>query len=260
MEPNPPAGEENPVRRAIRTARRGFRRDTEELVRLLDEGMLFVAVAPDSAARATSEETDALTLQPNLVTTDTGLPLLPAFTDEERLGRFAAALQWAEKDELSYCSLSLRGALDVALQLIQGGHCEAMVLDPTDEHELLLQPREIDSLRQGQPVPLVGYVRELPMAEDEVVLVTELPSTDGPLTAALDRCLAAFPQIEGYRLQQTLNRERDLDPQPTLTLITSESTLTDEEDLQQRLREVFEGALPDPGYIDVVFESPRGKP
>jgi hypothetical protein len=223
---------------------------------LLDDGLLYVAVAPDGQGHARPVE-DTLTLSPNLVTTETGMPLFPVFTDEERLGRFAANLNWAPDGELSYCSLSVRGALDVGLQLFHDGHCHAMVVDPSDEYELLLQPREVASLRQGQPIPLVGYVRELPLSNDDVAVVSDFDASDA-LKSSLARCLEDFPEIVGHRLEQTLNRERDVDPHPTLTLSTSADSIHDEAELQRRLREIFEGALPEPGYIDVVFESPRG--
>lgn len=238
---------------AVRSARRGFRRDTEALIDLLDEGVLLVALAkPVDEDQAPSAQ---LTLSPKLVTTDSGEVLLPVFTSEDRLGAFAAELGWATRDdELSYFTLSVRGAFDAALDLVRDQHCNAVVIDPADDHELLLQPRELDALRQGQAVPLVGYVRELPVGADEQTVVSELDNPPDPaLLAALDACIARFPSIVSYRLQQTLNRERDIDPHPTLTLL-ARSAPEDREALHQALFEVLEGALPAPGYVDVVFE------
>jgi hypothetical protein len=248
------SGPEGRLALAIKTARRGFRRDTEALVELLDEGRLLVALAkPVDDAMA---ESDELTLSPKLVTTDTGDALLPAFSSEERLGTFAARLGWASQgDQLSYCSLSLRDTFDAALELVRATHCRAMVLDPSEEHELLLQPRELDALRQGQPIPLVGYVRELPVSSDEFTIVSDLTDAEPTLLGALEQCISKFPNIVSYRLQQTMNRERDIDPHPTLTLVTRPGAELDERALRTALYAVFEQSLPAPGYIDIVFET-----
>lgn len=245
---------------AIRTARRGFRRDTEALVERLDTGVIFVAMA--EPVDDTADDTDELKVVPHLTRTDGGQVLFPAFTAAERLQGFATQLQWSTRgDELSYCSLSLRAAFDVAIELAAGKHVAAMVIDPGDEHELLLRPNEVAELRQGHAIPLVGYVSALPPEKDERTLVSELAEPPNEaLVRALDECVRGFPALTGYRLEQTFNRERDLEPHPTLVLELAEGTDQNLDALRARLGEIFEGALPAPGYIDVVFEEEESRP
>jgi hypothetical protein len=61
--------------------------------------------------------------------------------------------------------------------------------------------------------------------------------------------------VKGYRLQQTFNAERDLEPHPTLFLELVDPTSVDVEELNRRLAETLEGKLPEPGYIDVLFDT-----
>lgn len=238
---------------AIATARRGFRRDTEPLIEQLDTGVVYVAMA--EPVEDTSPEED-LRLVPQLTRTDGGQVLLPLFTTADRLKRFATELGWSTRgNELSFVSLSLRAGFDVLLDLWDERHVTALVIDPAEPAELLLRPSEVAELRQGHAIPLVGYVQSLPPVEGEQTLVSELAEPASPdLVEALDECVRAFSFLTGYRLQQTFNRERDLEPHPTLTLSTREASEADLALLRQRLDQVFEGTLPAPGYIDVEFE------
>jgi hypothetical protein len=253
LEPDPAAEPSVPeMTSVLQAARRGFRRDTEPLVGQLDTGVVYVAMAEP----AEDAEADELRIVPQLTQTDGGQVLFPVFTTADRLKKFAAELGWSTREnELSYCSLSLRGGFDVLLDLAGEEHVDALVIDPAEDEELVLRPSEVAELRQGHAIPLVGYVSALAPEQGEQTLVSQLaePPSEA-LVAALDECVRTFPQLVGYRLEQTFNRERDLEPHPTLTLLTREGPEQDFAALREHLDEVFEDALPPPGYIDVVFE------
>jgi hypothetical protein len=258
-EREPQTPEESPpdLTPALGTARRGFRRDTEPLTSQLDTALVYVAMA-----EPVQDDDDELRIVPQLTQTDGGQVLFPVFTSAERLREFAARLGWStEGDELSYCSLSLRSGFDVLIDLAAEDHVEAMVIDPAEEHELLLRPNEVAELRQGHAIPLVGYVSALPPEQSERTLVSELDEPPNEaLLAALGQCLEQFPAVLGYRLEQTFNHERDLEPHPTLTLRTNDASEEDLQALRAKLQEIFEIPLTAPGYIDVVFEDAEPGP
>lgn len=253
---------------AIQTARRGFRRDTKPLVELLDRGAMFVPLAAPVPEAPLGENLsqDELTLQPHLVTAaaangaeSNGFAVL--FTRQELLVEFAEEVGWTTTGEgdLQYCTLPARAGFDLAVQLIDDGSCVALVVNPSAKDELTLQRHELDALRQGQPTPLVGYVAEIPRGDDEVTLVSELDEPPSPdLVAALERCVERLPGVVGYRLEQTFNKERDIEPHPTLTLLSHDLDSVDESELEQHLAAELDGKLPAPGYIDVVFKAPDG--
>jgi hypothetical protein len=142
--------------------------------------------------------------------------------------------------------------------LVDGKTVLGAVVNPSDECELLLQRHELGALCQGQALPLVGYVADIPHDPNEKVLVAELehaPAKD--FTDAIEFCIADHPGIVGYRVEQTFNAERDLEPHPTLTLELDEKVNVERGKISSALFEVLEGKIPAPGYIDVMFSSPE---
>src|SRR5207247_2414871 len=123
-------------------------------------------------------------------------------------------LRWGtEGDGLDYCTLPAPAALELALEVVDEKKVYGLVIDPFQETELSLRRAEIAALAQGTPIPLVGYVTEIPIEPDERVLVAELdrpPSSE--LIAAIERALGGDPDVAGYSLRQTFNAERDLEP------------------------------------------------
>jgi hypothetical protein len=119
---------------------------------------------------------------------------------------------------------------------------------------LLLQRHELGAIVSGKAIPLVGYVSAIAMDPNEPVLVAEIGPVDPRLTAAIEGCLKGLAGVLGYRLEQCFNAERDLEPHPTLTLSVDDSAEVDQQALGQRLFAALEGLLPEPGYIDVLFE------
>jgi hypothetical protein len=237
----------------LRAARRGLRSATRELAESLARGTLLCPLLEPLPVQEAEPE---VTLAPRLVRTDTGEPVLALFTDPTRLRAFASRLGWAtDGDELPYCKLSGHPAFDLATALVNDGVCEALVINPSQHDELVLRAREIAALRQGQPVPLVGYVQQLDEHDAEHTLVSELDeAASAGLRRALDELVRTSPGLAGYRLEQTFNRERDWEPHPTVTLLTLQARSAEDSWLHGELRRIVVRELPPPGYLDVVFE------
>lgn len=245
---------------AVKAARRGHRSDTQALVNLLDQGGLLVPLAKPVEGVELGEPTRPegdVSLSPHLLADDSGDEVMPVFTDADFLSSFADYAGWrTEADDLHYCTLPLRAVFDLALQLIDAHSVTALVLNPGTELELVLVRHELASLGQGEPIPLVGYVERIAGEERDKTLISVLDHEPSPdLIASIERCVQKMDGITGYRLEQTFNRERDLEPHPTLTLLATDLGALDLAALDQVLAQELEGRLPEPGYIDVLFES-----
>jgi SseB protein N-terminal domain len=246
----------------VRIARRGLRSDVAKLVEQLEDGALLVPLAkviddvPVGEALVAAD--GEVRLAPHLLPDREGAYFVPLFTDADVLRTVGQYLEWSTDgdDDLQYCTLPARAALDIALQLIDDTTIRGLVINPSDEHELILRRYEVGALAQGQAIPLVGYVNEIPMRADENRLVSELDKAPAPeLIAAIESCLSGLPGVRGYRLQQTFNAERDVEPHPTLFLELPDPDAVDLDDLNRRLAETLDGKLPEPGYIDVLFDT-----
>jgi hypothetical protein len=243
---------------AVLRAKSGFRRDVAELVRALDDAELFVPLASaiDGVPHGERVELeDELRLVPHLLVTEEGKLFCALFTEPELMEPIADELEWTtDGQELEYCSVPARLALDMALDVIDERAVLGLVINPLHESELVLRREELGSIAQGKPVPLPGYVEGLPGQDSERTLVAE--AGDPPpqaLVEALERALAEEPEVADYRLERTFNPDRDLEPHLTLTLRTRRAEL-DHQTISSRIVTAIEAELPPPGYIDVVFE------
>ncbi|HEX9620790.1 MAG TPA: hypothetical protein VF989_11685, partial [Polyangiaceae bacterium] len=61
--------------------------------------------------------------------------------------------------------------------------------------------------------------------------------------------------VAGYRLEQSFNPDRDLEPHWTLVVVTARSV--DHKAVAEGVLAEIADLLPPPGYIDVVFEEPQ---
>ncbi len=246
----------------VRRAKRGLRRDVAPLAAAVDAGGLLVPLAKSIEGVPVGEviETDSeeLTLVPHLLQIDDGAAFVPLFTDSDILRSIGDYVEWTtEGKELEFCTLPARVAIDLALQVVDGEEVVGAVVNPSDETELYLQRHELGALAQGKALPLVGYVEAIPQLADEEVLIAELeqpPSAE--MTDSIEACLEGVAHVLGYRIEQTFNAERDLEPHPTLSieLAAGKADEVDTDALGAELFEQLEGQLPPPGYIDVIFE------
>jgi hypothetical protein len=242
----------------VASARRGLRRDVAELVHRLELGELFVPLAkpvPDAPLGEQLEIEDDLTITPHLIVDDEGLAYCVLFTRADILEPLSAELGWTtDGGPLEYCALPAKVGLDLALQVVDEEHVMALVLNAGHETELMLQRHEVGSLAKGQALPLVGYVQHIPMQDFEKTLIAE--TDEAPPAAfiqAIERCLGERDDIEGYELLNTFNADRDLEPHLTLSL-KPKSIEIDFEQVTQELIEALGDDVPEPGYVDIVFD------
>lgn len=239
-------------------AQSGLRRDVQALTRALDSGELYVPLARpvDGVPHGERIELDEeLRLVPHMLVDEDGKLFCALFTRPELMEPIAEQLEWTtDGEELEYCSIPAKLALDMALDVIDEQNVLGLVLNPMHESELLLRREELGNIANGRAVPLVGYVRDIPGVETERTLVAEAGEPPPrALLDALERALESESEVATYRLERTFNPERDLEPHLTLTLCTRRAEL-DHELISQRIVSAIEDELPAPGYIDVVFE------
>jgi hypothetical protein len=238
-------------------AQRGLRRDVAALEAALDESELFVPLmrpiegASEGEVVALDRE---LEIVPHLLRDESGQGYAALFTRPELVEAVANELGWqTDGRELSVCALPARVACELSLGVIDEESVFGLVLDAGQASELLLRRAELASIVAGQPVPLVGYLADLPPLEDEQVLLAE-PSDPPPpaFVSALERCLAEAPEVTGHRLARTFNPERDLEPHLTLRLTATDGA--DRRALAERVIGAVGELVPPPGYIDIVFD------
>jgi hypothetical protein len=244
--------------RAVERARSGYRHDVAELVRALDDAELYVPLA--SAVEGVPhgervELADELRLVPHLLVTEEGKMFCALFTEPELMETIAEELDWTtDGDELEYCSIPAKLALDMALDVIDERSVLGLVLNPLHDSELVLRREELGSIAQGKPVALPGYVEGIPAQDGERTLIAEAGEPPPrALVDALEKALADESEVADYKLERTFNPDRDLEPHLTLTLRTRRAEL-DHQTISQRIVRAIEEELPPPGYIDVVFE------
>ena len=191
---------------------------------------------------------------PHLLRDEEGRGYAALFSSPELVEKVAESLGWqTDGRELSVCSLPGRVACELSLGVIDEEAVFGLVIDPGQPSELFLRRAELASVVAGQPIPLVGYLADLPPLEDEQVLLAE-PSDPPPpaFVTALEACLAELPAVTGHRVRRTFNPERDLEPHLTLEL--SAAADADRRALAERVILAVGELVPPPGYIDILFD------
>lgn len=238
-------------------ARRGFRRDVAALEAALDDADLYIPLARRIADVPEGEEVPLdreLEIVPHFLADPEGGRHVALFTSQELVASAAERLGWTtEGEELAFCALPARIACQLALDLVDETTVMRVVIDAGNPSELVLRRAELASIVSGKPVPLVGYVAEIPPTDDERTLVAE-PSDPPPpeLVERIARAIAEQPSVTAHRLVRTFNLERDLEPHLTLHLTLQKGA--DRRPVADRVIGAVADHLPPPGYLDLVFD------
>ncbi len=241
----------------VRDAREGLRSRVAALEAALDQAELHSPLAREIAGVTLGEAAPLdrpFELVPHFLGDEAGRGVAVLFTDPEMLQAVGEDLGWkTDGGELRYCTLPARVACRMALDVIDGRDVLGLLLDAGHDSELFLTRAELASIVAGQPVPLVGYVRELPPLDGERVLVAEEHATlPDDFRAALEGCLQALPAVRSHGVSRTLNQERDLEPHLTLSLHVEEGA--SKADITRAVIDAVGELVPPPGYIDIVFD------
>ncbi len=257
MPTDSPAPEESPLTAALKRAQRGFRSDVAPLIDLLDQSELYIPLltAPEGIPEGQQVTPNAeVHLVPQLLSDGDGQGVVPLFSKLEVLESAGEHFQWCTDDgPLAFATFPMRTALKLALQMMDDRSIQQLVLDVMSESELALSRSELSSLLREVAIPLVGYVEALPADGESQGLTSELSEPPSePLQAAIQGVLATEPCVSGFRLAQTFDAERDLEPHLTLTVELGPGEF-EPSSLAQALFAAVEGKLPPPGYLDLVF-------
>ncbi|HEX6766766.1 MAG TPA: hypothetical protein VF103_14830 [Polyangiaceae bacterium] len=241
----------------VRGAKRGFRRDVAALEAALDDADFYIPLAHGIADVPEGEPVPLdreLEIVPHLLRDAEGGRHVALFTASELVSGPAERLGWTtDGGDLAVCAFPARIACQLALDLLDDASVVGLVIDASEESELILTRTELASIVRGAPLPLVGYIGDLPGGESERTLIAE-PSDPPPpeLGELLARCVAELPEVTSHRLVRTFNPERDLEPHLTLELaVTAEA---DRRALAERVIGAVGDRIPPPGYLDVVFD------
>ena len=238
-------------------ARRGFRRDVAALEAALDDADLVIPLARRIADVPEGEDVPLdreLEITPHYLADAEGGRHVALFTSNELVATAAARLGWTtEGEELAYCALPGRIACQLALDLVDEESVLGLVIDAGHPSELVLRRAELASIVNGKPVPLVGYVADIPLQDDEKTLLAE-PSDPPPpeLTELVASAVAGIDEVTGHRLVRTFNLERDLEPHLTLRVMVKRGA--DRRAVADRVIDAVGDSIPPPGYLDIVFD------
>ena len=242
----------------VRAARSGLRRHVAELISALAESDLLIPLSHDLSEAPEGERVllrEEFTLTPHVVTDERGEECLALFTRADLLHEFGMRLSWmTDARELKHCVVNGRAALEMANAACKEHGASAVVIDPSHQSELVLEPNEVESIASGRPIPLLAYVRAIPVDETEPTLNRGGVAPE-PLEIGVNRALQRLDFVAGYRLEQSFNPDRDLEPHWTLVVVTARSV--DHKAVAEGVLAEIADLLPPPGYIDVVFEEPQ---
>jgi hypothetical protein len=239
-------------------AQTGLRSQVAPLVDALDAVRFLVPLQKPIAEAALGVELELdgeLSLSPHLLGDSDDLGYVVAFSRPDLVGPVAEQMGWRTAgEELQVCALPGRVTFEMALELVDGREIVGMLIDPGADSELMLQRHEIASMAQGRPLPLVGYVAQIPPTSEEKTLVAELaePPPEA-MVRTIEGVLAGRRSAARWALRRTFNAERDLEPHWTLTFQAAEvddALLALADDVAGAL----EGKVPPPGYIDILFD------
>jgi hypothetical protein len=241
---------------AVRAARRGLRRDVQQLIESLPRGALFIPLArpmgvPLDRPAVTRESMPVAT---HLMSDPQGRKAFGLFTRPEFLSKAGGVFGWTtEGKPLQYCGMRGNDAFALALSSIERDGMP-LVIDAFQPWALELSADEARAIAKGEAVPLVGYAAQTPVQAGETFM-TGQPATPPPpeLVRSLKAFVAAHAAVAGYDLVQVFNPERDLAPHLLLNLRTK-GRGADPEALVRDVQEAVREKVPPPGYLDIVFD------
>ena len=241
---------------AVKQARRGFRRDVAAFLEALEQADLLIPLAEPVSGATTGERTKIegeLRLQPHFLPTPEGPLFAALFTSPALLDAIGEQLRWRTGGgDLEFCSVPGGVALEMAAGTLDE-NVRGLVIDAGADSELVLTAAEVQKLATGQAIPLVGYVAAIPDDHDKTLIAEPGTPPAAELVAALERCVAELNELRGYELLRTYNPERDLEPHPTIKLLTVSGSV-DHNHLAKHVFNAVGPHLPPPGYVDIVFE------
>lgn len=241
---------------ALDAARGGLRSLVSRVIETLEDGVLFVPLAEDipDVPEGQEETLEELSFRPHMLLDTEERAFAVAFTDLDLVEPVQEALEWTtDGGDLKFVRLPARVVFEMALENIDGVEIVGLAINPSTDQELVLSRDEAGSITQGQAIPLVGYVEELPEADEEELMV--VPGADPPdprLLAVLDGAKSQIHDLVSYRVDTTFHPERDREPHLTITLFLARPD-SERGAIAEQVMDLVDPLLPPPGYADIVF-------
>lgn len=198
-------------------------------------------------------------LRPRVLETDSGTPFLPLFTGRSFLEAFLERMDpETESFEGSFRSVTGSEGLGLAEQLRQRGTVEGVVFDLYQDTELRVFHEEVKQLARDKAVPLKQHLLGEEVGEGSMHIVPP-PETTVPdaFTETLQEYVRDRPDLESSSWVWGLNPEVDNRPHLIVNLETGGDDV-DREAHVKRLIGLLEGTIPEPGFVEVVFDKTWG--
>jgi len=198
-------------------------------------------------------------LRPRILQTNTEIPFLPLFTDRSFLEEF---LERMSKEEgggnNDVRSISGPKALGVADQLMERGTIEGMIFNLYQDNELRVFHEEVKQLAKDKAVPLKQHLLGKEVGEGNIQMVPPPQTTvPGEFTETLREYIRDQPDLDASSWVWGVNPEVDNRPHLIVNLETSRDDV-DREEHVNRLIDLLEGSIPEPGFVEVVFDRSWG--
>lgn len=244
---------ENDLTAALIQMKTGLKRDVQSFISQMEQGVLFVPLAKGVQNQAGGLDQQE-SISSHMLVHPNGSYYAALFTQAPFLRPLESELGWkTDGGPLDALQLPARIALVYAMKLLARDNVAGLLLNPYHESGLELQAYEVESMVTGQALPLVAYVPATPLQPEERIHVMR-PQADIPATmmAALSAFHQAHPEVSHYEIADVFNEQRDLQPNLTVNLHTAVAP-PKYAPLAHELLERLQGNLPEPGYIDILF-------
>ncbi len=243
---------------AIEAARTGLKSQVALFVEALKDAPVYIPLSEDMPNAPEGELIELegdLTFRPHMILNSDESIFAVAYSEPELVEPMQSALDWKTSGgELKFVCVPSQVLFDLAQVDVDGEPLSGLVFNPGTDLELVLQRDEAAAIGQGNAIPLVGYVADLPPgAEEDTQIVDGAEPPPAELLLALERAVSKVSDLVATEVATTFNPERDREPHLTITLTVISRDGLDRQALADATMEEAAPHLPSPGYADIVF-------
>jgi hypothetical protein len=252
-------GEEVDLTPYVAQARRGLRRDVKALADVLSKGKFFVPLAKQLEAIPPAVGNVLTKPYPIHVHTlthpETKTLAYPLFTKLEFLAPLETDFGWkTDGGVLRYSAVPPKTVFDLILPDLESGKLECALINPFHPTMLQLEYQEVRVLANNQPIPLVHYLKELPVqAGEKFIAGAPAVKPSRELVDTIRAFVSSHQGLNGYDLFQMFNAERDIEPHLALNLYSKQGE--NEPEIAREMILAIQERIPAMKYIDILFNS-----
>ncbi len=198
-------------------------------------------------------------LRPRILKTEAGVPFLPLFTHLSFLEAFRDRMSEGDSSfQFEQCELPGPDGLKLANRLRERGVIDGIIFNMYQKTEVKVFNEEVKQLANDKAVPLKQQLLGEDVGEGNMHVVPP-PQTTVPdaFTETIREYVRDQPELESSDWVWGLNPEVDNRPHLIVNLETCGNEVEHEKHVKQ-LNQILEGSIPDPGFIEVVFDKSWG--